>query len=111
MLPLYDHFAADAAVQACFDTGHAHLLPQGVMGLEQLKTNVAIIHLSDNTGQADDHLPPPSGTIGWDSFFHMLGRRRWQGYLVLELTDRTDAADILAGGWRWLNEMLAVMSA
>ena len=47
-----------------------------------------VIHLSDNTGAADDHWPPPQGTIRWAEFFAVLAQRRWAGYLVLELTDR-----------------------
>ena len=75
-------------------------------GLVRVPKYVAVIHLSDNTGQADDHWPPPQGTIDWTAFFGLLAQRKWNGYLVLELTDRPDAADVLAKGRRWLDSML-----
>jgi sugar phosphate isomerase/epimerase len=107
MLRLYEHFASDQTVQACFDTGHAHITPADVAGIALVPKDVTVIHLSDNTGKSDDHWPPPQGTIGWADFFALLADRRWSGYLVLELTDRPDAPDVLAEGWRWLNAMLA----
>jgi sugar phosphate isomerase/epimerase len=107
VLRLYQHLAGQAAVRACFDTGHAHISAAGVLGIERVPMDVAVIHVSDNTGQTDDHWPPPNGTIRWDDFFGWLARRQWHGCLVLELSNRADAADVLAKGRRWLHDMLA----
>lgn len=106
MLRLYQRLAARPGLRACFDTGHAHITPEGVAGISQAPAEVAVIHLSDNTGQADDHWLPPEGSIDWPQFFALLAGRRWAGYLVLELTDRPDATDVLARGRRWLQYML-----
>ena len=111
MLHLYRHFASDSAVQACFDTGHAHVSPEGVASVQSVPKDIPVVHLSDNTGRADDHWLPPAGTIAWARLFQMLSQRHWQGYLVLELTGRPDAAEALASGRQWLDEMLAVMAA
>ena len=110
MLRLYEYFAGNPTVQACFDTGHAHVSQEGVAAVQHVPKDIPVVHLSDNTGQADDHWLPPSGTIAWRPFFQLLSLRQWQGYLVLELTDRPDAAEALASGWRWLNEMLVGMA-
>ena len=103
MQRLYRRLAGEPALCACFDTGHAHCTPAGVAGIARVPAPVAVIHLSDNTGVADDHLPPVEGTIDWDSFFGLLARRAWEGFLVVELTDRQDAAVVLARGMHWLN--------
>jgi sugar phosphate isomerase/epimerase len=107
MLRLYKHFAGEPALQACFDTGHAHITPPGVSGVARVPKDVVVIHLSDNTGKSDDHWPPPEGTIRWADFFALLARRQWNGYFVLELTDRPDAPDVLAKGRRWLDKVRA----
>jgi sugar phosphate isomerase/epimerase len=102
MLALYEWFAEQPAVQACFDTGHAHISPEGVAFVRQVPAELLLVHLSDNDGQRDDHLPPGRGTIDWPHFFALLGERHFAGYLVLELTDFPDAERILADGWQWL---------
>ena len=106
MIKLYRRFAGEPALQACFDTGHAHCTRAGVNGIARVPKDVAVIHLSDNTGRSDDHLPPPQGTIDWASFFRLLAGRSWDGYLVLELTDRQDAPDVLERGMRWITTSL-----
>jgi len=106
MLALYHHFAAQPAVQACFDTGHAHVSPEGVGFVMQVPKELLLVHLSDNTGAADDHLPPRAGTIAWPEFFVMLRERGFAGYLVLELTDLPEPERILSEGWAWMNAAL-----
>jgi sugar phosphate isomerase/epimerase len=103
MLALYHHFAAEPAVQACFDTGHAHVSPEGVGFVTKVPKELLLVHLSDNTGAADDHLPPRAGAIAWPEFLAMLRERRFAGYLVLELTDLPEPERILAEGWAWMN--------
>ncbi len=102
MLRLYRRLAGAPGLCGCFDTGHAHCTPEGVTSMARLPVEVAVIHLSDNYGQSDDHLPPTEGTIDWDAFFTMLAAKEWNGFLVLELTDRPNAADILQRGRGWL---------
>jgi sugar phosphate isomerase/epimerase len=105
MLGLYRDFLAEPGVQACFDTGHAHVSPDGVAFVRQVPKELLLVHLSDNTGVADDHQPPGAGTIDWPRFFAMLRERKFGGYLVLELTDLPDPARILADGWAWMKDL------
>jgi sugar phosphate isomerase/epimerase len=102
MLALYDSFAREPAVQACFDTGHAHISPEGVGVVCRVPKDLLLVHLSDNTGQADDHMLPTRGTVNWDDFFGLLRERRFGGYLVLELVDCPDPDTILAMGRTWM---------
>ena len=53
----------------CFDVGHAHLNPEGVMGaFEAFCEQIITFHLQDNDGNNDRHLQPPYGTIDWAAF-------------------------------------------
>jgi sugar phosphate isomerase/epimerase len=49
----------------CFDTGHAHLTGGVHPAFETLKDRVACVHLHDNHGEKDEHLPPFEGQIDW----------------------------------------------
>jgi sugar phosphate isomerase/epimerase len=106
LLQLYRHLAGEPAVQACFDTGHAHLSPEGVAFAGSAPKELLLVHVSDNAGQADDHLPPGEGSIAWPDLFAALRERRFCGYLVLELTDLPHPERILVAGRRWLQEAL-----
>jgi sugar phosphate isomerase/epimerase len=53
----------------CFDTGHAHLTSDGVVGaFDTLDDRIVTFHLQDNDGNHDRHLQPPYGTIDWGAF-------------------------------------------
>jgi sugar phosphate isomerase/epimerase len=59
----------------CFDTGHAAIAcgPDGVVPFaQQLAPKISLIHLSDNPGDRDLHLPPGNGAIDWSSFFRFM---------------------------------------
>ncbi len=56
----------------CYDTGHAHLNPEGVaVAFGTLYDRVITFHLQDNDGNHDRHLQPPYGTIDWGQFASM----------------------------------------
>lgn len=53
-------------LQVCFDTGHAHLNPEGALAaFHTLGERIIAFHLQDNDGNLDRHLQPPYGTIAW----------------------------------------------
>jgi sugar phosphate isomerase/epimerase len=60
-----------------FDTGHAHLCDGAEEErvekcFEPLRDLVASVHLHDNHGEKDEHLPPYAGTIDWSATVKML---------------------------------------
>ena len=70
----------------CLDTSHAALSPLGVGGwVQALGGRLGLVHLSDNRGQGDDHLPPGQGSIDWGSVRWQLGRAGYDGVVMLEL--------------------------
>src|SRR6202022_4780236 len=60
-----------------FDIGHAHLC-DGPAGeriekcFEPMRDRLASVHLHDNHGEKDEHLPPYAGTIDWPATVKLL---------------------------------------
>ena len=77
-------------IGACLDTGHAFLAGE----LEQLVVKMApylrLLHVHDNKGFGDDHLPPGDGRIDWTSLLRQLAAARFHGSLILELAGGDD---------------------
>ena len=91
-----------------FDIGHAHLaeLPEDERlekSLLPLRELVSSVHLHDNHGEKDEHLPPYDGTINWPAAIKLLKTAPEANLpLVLELKEKTgleapSAAEQLAG--------------
>ena len=78
-----------------FDIGHAHLaeLPQDERlekSFSPLRDFVSSVHLHDNHGEKDEHLPPYDGSIDWPSAVKTLQSAPQTSLpLVLELKEKT----------------------
>lgn len=89
-------------VGTCLDTGHAHLTGDIYRVMYKLSGHLQMIHLNDNRGDGDDHLPPGQGRIDWNRLLSKLAETGFKGGMILELSgagDRTPA-DILADARR-----------
>lgn len=73
---LLRHFASPW-LGICLDFGHAHQAASIPEWIDALAGRVVTLHLHDNDGVRDQHLPPGFGTLDWPS---MLGRLRRAGY-------------------------------
>lgn len=76
----------------CFDVGHAHM-GLGIPGeFDAMKDRIRSTHIHDNDGTDDSHLFPleQKGTIEWSSVMKLLGERRDQFPLVLELREQAN---------------------
>jgi sugar phosphate isomerase/epimerase len=75
----------------CFDVGHAHMRSDIAGEFEAMEERIRSTHLHDNDGTDDSHLFPleQKGTIEWASVMRLLGSRRHQFPLVLELREQT----------------------
>jgi sugar phosphate isomerase/epimerase len=58
----------------CLDTGHFQVFSELPLSewFEALGPYLREVHLHDNSGRGDDHLPPGRGTIDFDDLFHRL---------------------------------------
>jgi sugar phosphate isomerase/epimerase len=72
-------------VGTCLDTGHAHLAREISVVIQKLSGHLKMIHVNDNRGDWDAHLPPGEGTIDWPAVVRELRRHDFHGVLVLEL--------------------------
>ena len=74
-------------VGACVDTGHANI-GMGVRQADLLRRvgpQVWTLHLHDNDGSGDLHLPPGWGNIDWQDVMSSLGEISYKGTLNIEL--------------------------
>lgn len=56
--------------------------------LEDVLDHIHMVHVNDNRGDRDDHLPPGEGDIDWPWILRELQRHRFSGILILELSSR-----------------------
>lgn len=88
----------DCEVGTCLDTGHAYLSRELGVVASKLSGHLHLIHVNDNRGDHDDHLPPGEGHIDWPWFIGELRRWHFSGTLILELSSRENESvpDMLA---------------
>ena len=78
----------DINVGICLDTGHAHLAQDLHSVTRKLSSHLRMIHVNDNNGDGDDHLPPGEGSIDWRQVLEQLNNNNFRGALILELSGR-----------------------
>ncbi len=72
----------------CVDTGHAHLGELGpARAIRMSGEKLVTLHLQDNEGKYDQHMPPGMGRIDWEEVARALAEVAYEGVLELELTD------------------------
>ena len=83
--PLFD--ALDSPqVRFCFDTGHANAFGCASFAewLEALGHRLGEVHIHDNNGVTDEHLPVGEGTFPFPEFFALLRQRGLSPILTVE---------------------------
>jgi sugar phosphate isomerase/epimerase len=72
-------------VGTCLDTGHAFISGDIYRVMYKLSGHLQFLHVNDNNGRDDDHLPPGKGSIDWHKLVRELNDVDFQGALILEL--------------------------
>ncbi|MBC8443308.1 sugar phosphate isomerase/epimerase [PVC group bacterium] len=70
----------------CLDVGHAHA--GGKSPAEEARTAgglLSTLHVHDNDGEGDQHLPPGFGTVDFPALAQALGEVRYDGPFMLEV--------------------------
>lgn len=83
-------------IGACLDTGHAYLAGDLYQLVYKMAPYLQLLHVHDNKGHGDDHLPPGDGRIDWTALCKELAAVRFQGALILELSSAGDPETIMA---------------
>jgi len=86
----------DPNLGICLDLGHAHLLGGAPEVAEVLSGHIIATHVHDNGGGRDDHLVPFQGTIDWAATMTALWKVGYDGALMFEVADRSDAPGVLS---------------
>jgi sugar phosphate isomerase/epimerase len=76
----YDH----PRLRAVFDSGHAHMAGAAVEVFEAMRPYIAHVHLHDNNGDRDLHLPPGYGNLPWPDLMPRLLQLRLDVPLFVE---------------------------
>lgn len=83
-------------VGACLDTGHGFLSGDLYQFVYKIAPYLRLLHVHDNKGHTDDHLPPGDGRIDWAALMKELASVHFQGAMILELAGADDPATAMA---------------
>jgi sugar phosphate isomerase/epimerase len=77
---------ASQRIRFCFDTGHANVFGSATVAewVDSLGDYLGEIHLHDNHGTADEHLPVGEGTFPFRELMRLLSQRNLTPILTLE---------------------------
>jgi sugar phosphate isomerase/epimerase len=88
--------AVGSSLQFTLDFGHARLAEGPEVGIQTLGENIRHIHLTDNFGKNDDHLPVGDGDYDYSSIMDFL--RNFPHIITLETVDISrDPKPVLRG--------------
>ena len=98
-------------VSTCLDTGHAFLGRELELVIHKLSGHLHLVHVNDNHGDRDEHLPPGEGSIDWRWVLQELKRYHFAGTLILELSSRPGESvyDMLGRASRARDYLLELM--
>ena len=68
----------------CLDLGHAYIERNVDDFLSRLYERIANVHLHDNDGLHDLHMPLDSGKIPWRRILESLAKKGYEGFVTLE---------------------------
>lgn len=70
----------------CFDTGHYNVFSAAPVGswIDMMSPYLAELHIHDNQGIKDQHLPPGEGNFSFPDLFAMLRKRKLTPIVTLE---------------------------
>jgi sugar phosphate isomerase/epimerase len=75
----------------CLDVGHANLSKTPVEGwMKELKPYIGYLHLNDNRGRYDEHLPIGAGMIDWISLYRQIMQLEHEPIITIEVTKPED---------------------
>lgn len=86
ILELLDRTEGREQFVVCLDVGHANIIGEESVSdcIRKLDKNLKLLHLHDNFGKNDDHMPPFNGNIDWKDTIHALREVDYDGVLSLE---------------------------
>lgn len=81
----------DERIGFCLDTSHAILYPGNYDFVNLFRSKIFTVHLSDNLGEKDDHLPPFLGVIDWKIVIQRVLENNYRGPWHFEVSAQLDS--------------------
>jgi sugar phosphate isomerase/epimerase len=75
------------------DTGHSNLAGDFDTIADLVEDRLITLHMHDNHGTKDEHLPPGDGVFDWAKHRALLARTQYQGCLMYEVTNIADGQE------------------
>jgi sugar phosphate isomerase/epimerase len=72
------------------DVAHAHLQEEEYLFIEEFGSKIKHVHVSDNIGSSDQHLPIGDGNINWGKVLNSLDDIGFNGWIVIESYDKME---------------------
>ena len=105
ILRLMDHVKSDN-FGSVLDTGHQNaqkeILP---LSVEKLGNRIFYLHVSDNDGKINEHLPLGKGNIDWEGIFLALKKHNYQGYVAIDIGNVPDIEKAYMDSKRFLEDL------
>ncbi|MCX7795421.1 MAG: sugar phosphate isomerase/epimerase [bacterium] len=105
LLRLMDHVKSDN-FGAVLDTGHQNaqkeILP---LSVEKLGSKIFYLHVSDNDGKINEHLPLGKGNIDWEGIFLALKKHNYQGYVAIDIGNIPDIEKAYTDSKQFLEDL------
>ncbi len=105
LLRLMDHVKSDN-FGAVLDTGHQNaqkeILP---LSVEKLGNRIFYLHVSDNDGKVNEHLPLGKGNIDWEGVFLALKKHNYQGYVAIDIGNVPDIEKAYIDSKKFLEDL------
>ena len=93
LIEIIEHIGS-SHLGVCVDVGHTNLIPKPDAGLEeeiiQAGDHLWTLHIHDNDGTMDWHLPPGDGNIDWGQVIRGLREVNYRGVFMMEVQERGD---------------------
>ena len=79
-----ERFSPDV-LGVCWDTGHSNIIDRGIDRVAPFMDRLAVLHLNDNHGASDEHLPIGYGTVDWNAVATHVAGSAYGGVLTQEV--------------------------
>lgn len=80
----------------CYDVAHGHVHDVSVEDwMKALAPYIKHLHINDNDGKADLHMPVGSGTLDWEKYFKLLNEMSINADLLIEVNGKEKQVESL----------------
>jgi sugar phosphate isomerase/epimerase len=98
-----------ANLGVCLDTGHANMNGDLIEGVAASGERLFALHVHDNDGLKDQHLPVFAGTTNWGELVKALVSARFEGCFMLETGHLFPSQERPQPSWEWVERVRGLL--